>query len=128
VARYLFKLMAYKDEYEVARLYSDEAFLRQVRETFDGDLRLHVHLSPPILSPTDKAGQPRAAPEGGRVVSSAGRVDVSTAALFTIGKRLERRSENIGTVTFLVGKIPAHAFFRSRAYSGTLAQTEFQKN
>jgi indolepyruvate ferredoxin oxidoreductase len=60
VARYLFKLMAYKDEYEVARLYSDESFVRQVRETFDGDdLRLHVHLSPPILAPTDKAGRPR---------------------------------------------------------------------
>jgi indolepyruvate ferredoxin oxidoreductase len=60
VARYLFKLMAYKDEYEVARLYSDEAFVRQVRETFDGDnLRLHVHLSPPLLGPTDKAGRPR---------------------------------------------------------------------
>jgi indolepyruvate ferredoxin oxidoreductase len=60
VARYLFKLMAYKDEYEVARLYSDGAFVRQVRETFDGEnLRLHVHLSPPILSPTDKAGRPR---------------------------------------------------------------------
>src|SRR5262249_25869982 len=60
VARYLFKLMAYKDEYEVARLYSDEAFMRQGRETFDGDdLRLHVHLSPPILSPTDQAGRPR---------------------------------------------------------------------
>jgi indolepyruvate ferredoxin oxidoreductase len=60
VARYLFKLMAYKDEYEVARLYSDETFVRQVRETFDGDnLRLHVHLSPPLLSPTDQAGRPR---------------------------------------------------------------------
>jgi indolepyruvate ferredoxin oxidoreductase len=60
VARYLFKLMAYKDEYEVARLHSDESFIRQVRETFDGDdLRLKVHLSPPLLSPTDKAGRPR---------------------------------------------------------------------
>jgi indolepyruvate ferredoxin oxidoreductase len=60
VARYLFKLMAYKDEYEVARLYSDAAFVRQVKDTFDGDdLRLHVHLSPPLLGPTDKAGRPR---------------------------------------------------------------------
>src|SRR5262249_32973160 len=60
VARYLFKLMAYKDEYEVARLYSDTAFVRQVRETFDGDdLRLHVHLSPPLLAPADQAGRPR---------------------------------------------------------------------
>jgi len=60
VARYLFKLMAYKDEYEIARLYSDPAFVRQVRDTFDGEsLRLHVHLSPPLLAPTDKAGRPR---------------------------------------------------------------------
>src|SRR5262245_40826734 len=56
VARYLFKLMAYKDEYEVARLYSDDAVVRQVRETFDGEsLRLHVHLSPPILSQIGRA-------------------------------------------------------------------------
>jgi indolepyruvate ferredoxin oxidoreductase len=36
VARYLFKLMAYKDEYEVARLYTDGAFRKQLEETFDG--------------------------------------------------------------------------------------------
>jgi len=60
VARYLFKLMAYKDEYEVARLYTDGAFAAQVKNTFDGsNLRLKVHLSPPLLSPTDKAGRPR---------------------------------------------------------------------
>ena len=60
VARYLFKLMAYKDEYEVARLYTDGAFAAQVKNTFDGDnLRLVVHLSPPLLSPTDKEGRPR---------------------------------------------------------------------
>ncbi|HEY4921659.1 MAG TPA: DUF6537 domain-containing protein, partial [Xanthobacteraceae bacterium] len=60
VARYLFKLMAYKDEYEVARLYTDGAFAAQVKNTFDGDnLRLVVHLSPPLLSPTDKEGHPR---------------------------------------------------------------------
>jgi indolepyruvate ferredoxin oxidoreductase len=60
VARYLFKLMACKDEYEVARLYTDGAFVAQVKNAFDGEnLRLHVHLSPPLLSPTDKAGRPR---------------------------------------------------------------------
>jgi indolepyruvate ferredoxin oxidoreductase len=60
VGRYLFKLMAYKDEYEVARLYSDGSFERQVREAFGGEnLRLHVHLSPPLLALKDKAGRPR---------------------------------------------------------------------
>jgi indolepyruvate ferredoxin oxidoreductase len=60
VARNFFKLMAYKDEYEVARLYTDGAFAAQVRNTFGGDnLRLMVHLSPPLLSPTDKEGRPR---------------------------------------------------------------------
>ena len=44
----------------MARLYSDGAFTRRVKETFDGNnLRLHVHLSPPLLAPTDKAGRPR---------------------------------------------------------------------
>ncbi|MBO0752966.1 MAG: indolepyruvate ferredoxin oxidoreductase family protein, partial [Bradyrhizobiaceae bacterium] len=51
VARYLFKLMAYKDEYEVARLHADQAFLKQVRNEVDGDnLRLTFHLSPPLLA------------------------------------------------------------------------------
>ena len=48
MARYLFKLMAFKDEFEVARLYTDGAFQRQLAETFEGDLRLELHLAPPI--------------------------------------------------------------------------------
>jgi indolepyruvate ferredoxin oxidoreductase len=48
VARYLFKLMAFKDEFEVARLYTSGAFQRQLAETFEGDLRLELHLAPPI--------------------------------------------------------------------------------
>jgi indolepyruvate ferredoxin oxidoreductase len=61
VARYLFKLMAYKDEYEVARLHSDPAFLRQVKNEVDGDnLRLVFHLAPPLLARRDKTtGEPR---------------------------------------------------------------------
>jgi indolepyruvate ferredoxin oxidoreductase len=61
VARSLFKLMAYKDEYEVARLYADPAFLRQVRGEVDGDnLRLTFHLAPPLLARHDKVtGEPR---------------------------------------------------------------------
>jgi indolepyruvate ferredoxin oxidoreductase len=49
-ARYLFKLMAVKDEYEVARLYSDGSFARQVAATFEGDLRFEFHLAPPIFA------------------------------------------------------------------------------
>jgi indolepyruvate ferredoxin oxidoreductase len=61
VGRYLFKLMAYKDEYEVARLYADPAFLKQVNNTFDGEhLSLRFHLAPPLLARRDKrTGLPR---------------------------------------------------------------------
>jgi indolepyruvate ferredoxin oxidoreductase len=61
VARYLFKLMAYKDEYEVARLYADDAFLKQVNAELGGEnLRLHVHLAPPLLARKDEvSGEPR---------------------------------------------------------------------
>jgi indolepyruvate ferredoxin oxidoreductase len=61
VARYLFKLMAYKDEYEVARLYTDGSFLAQVADTFDGDnLRFEFHLAPPLLARRDRTtGLPR---------------------------------------------------------------------
>ena len=61
VGRYLFKLMAYKDEYEVARLYADESFAKQVRREVDGEnLRLYVHLAPPLLARPDKTtGEPK---------------------------------------------------------------------
>ena len=61
VARYLFKLMAYKDEYEVARLYTDGSFLAQVADAFDGDnLRFEFHLAPPLLARRDRTtGLPR---------------------------------------------------------------------
>ena len=53
VARAYFKLLAYKDEYEVARLYTDGAFLKQVAEQFEGDYRLEFHLAPPLLAERD---------------------------------------------------------------------------
>ena len=53
VANYLFKLMAYKDEYEVARLYLDPEFQRRLREEFDGDFRVSVNLAPQLLNPRD---------------------------------------------------------------------------
>jgi indolepyruvate ferredoxin oxidoreductase len=53
VAHGLFKLMAYKDEYEVARLFSDGAFERQLERLFEGDYKLEFHLAPPLLSRRD---------------------------------------------------------------------------
>jgi indolepyruvate ferredoxin oxidoreductase len=55
VARYYFKLLAYKDEYEVARLYSDGSFRAQLAAQFDGDYRLEIHLAPPLLASRDPA-------------------------------------------------------------------------
>lgn len=56
VAYYLFKLMAYKDEYEVARLYANGDFVKKIASMFDGDYRLRFHLAPPLLSRRDAHG------------------------------------------------------------------------
>ncbi len=56
VARYLFKLMAYKDEYEVARLHSDAAFKAKIAGMFEGDYQVKYHLAPPLLSKRDAQG------------------------------------------------------------------------
>jgi indolepyruvate ferredoxin oxidoreductase len=53
VARALFKLMAYKDEYEVARLYAETDFLDRVARQFDGPYELRFHLAPPLLGDRD---------------------------------------------------------------------------
>jgi len=56
VARNLFKLMAYKDEYEVARLHTDQAFLQKIDGMFEGDFTVHYHLAPPLLAKTNEQG------------------------------------------------------------------------
>ena len=53
VAQNLFKLMAYKDEYEVARLYAGESFQANLAKQFQGDLKLKFHLAPPLISRRD---------------------------------------------------------------------------
>ena len=59
VARNYHKLLAYKDEYEVARLYSDPAFMRKLEAMFEGDYKVVFHLAPPLLSRPDPAsGEP----------------------------------------------------------------------
>ena len=59
VARYYFKLLAYKDEYEVARLYTNGDFLKKIRGRFEGNFRLKLHLAPPLFSHRDShTGEP----------------------------------------------------------------------
>src|SRR5439155_9116399 len=53
VARYYFKLLAVKDEYEVARLYTDGGFEKRVAAQFDGDYKLNFHLAPPLFNKPD---------------------------------------------------------------------------
>lgn len=66
IAITLARLMAYKDEYEVARLYSDPAFLTRLHEQFDGDLKITFHLaSAALLSGKDANGRPRKRAMGG---------------------------------------------------------------
>ena len=56
VAKQLFKLMAYKDEYEVARLHTDKQFLERVKSQFEGDFKVFYHLAPPLLAKRNEKG------------------------------------------------------------------------
>ncbi|KZD23969.1 indolepyruvate ferredoxin oxidoreductase family protein [Tardiphaga robiniae] len=53
------KLLAYKDEYEVARLYTDGKFEKQLRDQFEGDVKISFNLAPPMLPGTDASGRPK---------------------------------------------------------------------
>lgn len=56
VAKYAFKLMAYKDEYEVARLYTDGRFVEQLQQQFEGNFSLKFNLAPPLFAKKDAKG------------------------------------------------------------------------
>jgi indolepyruvate ferredoxin oxidoreductase len=53
VANNLFKLMAYKDEYEVARLFTDGRFMAKINQQFAGGFKLQFHLAPPLTAARD---------------------------------------------------------------------------
>jgi indolepyruvate ferredoxin oxidoreductase len=57
VARYLFKLMAYKDEYEVARLHAHSGFQEKIASMFEGDYKVHYHLAPPLIAKRNEKGE-----------------------------------------------------------------------
>ena len=59
-AKSLFKLMAYKDEYEVARLFTRTGFEDELAQVFEGDYRVKYHLAPPVLpAGRDARGRPK---------------------------------------------------------------------
>ncbi|GAP67188.1 indolepyruvate ferredoxin oxidoreductase [Mizugakiibacter sediminis] len=97
VARHAFKLMAYKDEYEVARLYTSGEFARQIRETFAGDFKLRFHLAPPLLAKKDADGHLRKAEYGSWVFVAfrllAGLRFLRGTPLDVFGRTAERRLE-----------------------------------
>ena len=65
VARYYSKLLAYKDEYEVARLYTDGQFMNKLHTQFEGDFKIKFHLAPPLFAERDKGtGELRKRPYG----------------------------------------------------------------
>jgi indolepyruvate ferredoxin oxidoreductase len=89
--------MAYKDEYEVARLYTSGEFEKEIRETFDGDYKLHFNLAPPLFARKDAEGHLRKA-EYGAWVFGAFRMlakfrGLRGTALDVFGYTAERKTE-----------------------------------
>ena len=116
VARYYFKLLAYKDEYEVARLYADPAFMQKIQSRFEGDYKLHFHLAPPLLAKRDPAtGELRKAEYGTWVFTAFKLLSklrgMRGTAFDVFGYTQERRMERqlIGayevTIEELIGKL-----------------------
>ncbi|MGO4707396.1 indolepyruvate ferredoxin oxidoreductase family protein [Microvirga sp. 2MCAF38] len=116
VARSLFKLMAYKDEYEVARLYTDGHFERLVSSTFEGDnLRYEFHLAPPVFTRKDPVtGVPRKMSFGPRMMTAfkiLARFKILRGTpLDVFGYTHERRTERqlIGDFEALIDDLVAH--------------------
>ena len=97
VARYLFKLMAYKDEYEVARLHTDRAFTDKIASMFEGDYKLVHHLAPPAIAKKNNQGELIKQPFGPWMRSAfavlARLKGLRGTTLDPFGRRQERRTE-----------------------------------
>jgi indolepyruvate ferredoxin oxidoreductase len=97
VARYLFKLMAYKDEYEVARLHTDRAFTDRIASMFEGEYKLVHHLAPPAIANRDAQGQLVKRPFGPWMRTAFGLLakmkGLRGTALDPFGRTEERRME-----------------------------------
>jgi len=98
VARYYFKLLAIKDEFEVARLYAETDFVARVAAQFEGDYKLNFHLAPPVMNKPDAAtGEAKKSVYGPwmmtpfRVLAKLRRL--RGTALDPFGRTAERRTE-----------------------------------
>ena len=93
-----FKLLAVKDEYEVARLHADPAFHARIAAIFEGDYRLNFHLAPPLLAKPDPVtGRPLKRAYGPWVLTAfrwlAKLKFLRSSAFDVFGKSAERRLE-----------------------------------
>ncbi|OYU49694.1 MAG: indolepyruvate ferredoxin oxidoreductase [Rhizobiales bacterium PAR1] len=99
VATSLFKLMAYKDEYEVARLYAGSAFRKQLSEAFEGEnIKLSFHLAPPMMAKIDPAsGKPKKTTFGPWMMKAFGLLQhgkrLRGTAFDPFGRTAERKDE-----------------------------------
>ncbi|MBK8360439.1 MAG: indolepyruvate ferredoxin oxidoreductase family protein [Comamonadaceae bacterium] len=97
VARYLFKLMAYKDEYEVARLHTDTAFLEKINGMFEGDFKLNYHMAPPLIAKKNAKGELIKQPFGPAMMTAfkllASLKGLRGGAFDIFGKTEERKTE-----------------------------------
>jgi indolepyruvate ferredoxin oxidoreductase len=129
VARYYFKLLAYKDEYEVARLYTSGAFQKQVEAAFEGaNLRYTFHLAPPILGRKDpNTGLPRKTSFGPWMMRAFGMLaklkGLRGTAFDPFGYTAERKTERklISDYETLLAEIVAKLDARNHASAVALA-------
>tara|TARA_B100000315_G_scaffold8128_4_gene8068 strand:+ start:1607 stop:5104 length:3498 start_codon:yes stop_codon:yes gene_type:complete len=98
VASYYFKLLAYKDEYEVARLYTNGDFMQKIKGRFEGDYKLKLHLAPPLFSSRDAhSGEPVKTAYGAWILSAMNLLArfkfLRGTAFDPFGKTAERKME-----------------------------------
>ena len=98
VAAYYFKLLAYKDEYEVARLYTNGDFMKKIKGRFEGDYKLKLHLAPPLFSKRNPhTGEPIKTAYGAWILSAMNLLArfkfLRGTAFDPFGKTAERKME-----------------------------------
>jgi indolepyruvate ferredoxin oxidoreductase len=128
VARYYFKLLAIKDEYEVARLYTESDFAARVAEQFEGDYKFTFHLAPPLTSPVDpRTGEAKKSTYGPWMMKAFGLLakfrGLRGTALDVFGKTPERKMERalIGEYETLIEEIVATLATHNHALAVELA-------